>query len=424
MSEVRAVLIAIGDELMAGAHPDFNSPTAARVLERHGVSTQAIHVIADEEAELAELMRDACRQAPLVIASGGLGPTLDDVTRHAAARAAGEDLVMNPEALEELRAWFASQERAMPAANDRQALVPASAVVFPNAHGTAPGFRVRVGESWLCCLPGPPREYRPMLEDAVLPWLIEEGRARPSVAEARFHLSGLPESEFADRCGDWMARDADPIMGVTAKGGVMSVRMRGRTAGSDSQARLEERARAFRGRFEEYIYSETEPRLEFVLGQTLIERGLTVSLAESCTGGLATQRLSRVPGMSAVLLAGLVTYSNASKVRELDVPPELIAEHGAVSAEVAEVMALGVAHCTGSRLAVSITGVAGPDGGTPEKPVGLVWFGICVDGMAHSVRWLFPAVGREAIQRFAALRALDLLRRAVDEIPQVEDSVN
>lgn len=424
MNDVHAVLIAAGDELMAGAHPDFNSPTAARLLEEHGVRTQAIHVVADEEVVLADLMKEACARAPVVLVSGGLGPTLDDVTRHSAALAAGEELVTNPTALDELRQWFSGQEREMPAANERQALVPASAIVLPNAHGTAPGFRVRVGESWLCCLPGPPREYRPMLEDVVLPWLVDEGLARPSVAEARFHMSGLPESEFADRCGDWMARGADPIIGVTAKGGVMSVRMRGRSATSESRARLEERARAFRGRFEEYVYSEIEPRLEFVVGQSLIARGLTVSLAESCTGGLATHRLSRVPGISAVLLAGFVTYSNESKVRDLDVPPEVLEQYGAVSAEVAEVMALGASHRSGSRLAVSITGVAGPDGGTEAKPVGLVWFGISVDGVARSVRWLFPAVGREAIQRFAALRALDLLRRAVGEIDELEGPAN
>jgi len=209
-----------------------------------------------------------------------------------------------------------------------------------------------------------------------------------------------------------MLRAAVPLMGVTAHHGVLRVSLRASAAGQAGAAELvAERAAAFRERFADDIFSEHDGRLEYALGRALIERDVSVATAESCTGGLVARLLTDVPGISAVFREGWVTYTNESKVRRLGVSPELIERHGAVSAEVAAAMAEGAARESGARLAVSSSGVAGPDGGTPEKPVGLVWLGLCVDGRSSAHRFQLPPVGRDSIRQYAAHRALDLLRR-------------
>jgi nicotinamide-nucleotide amidase len=239
------------------------------------------------------------------------------------------------------------------------------------------------------------------------------------VSEHGFHLVGLGESDFADRAGDWMARSAEPRMGVTSHTGVLTVSLRALAATPEEARRLlEERRAAFLERFGEHVYSEdgagpAEPDLAVVVGRALIERGVTLTTAESCTGGLLAQRLTAVPGISAVYPGGWITYSNAAKTRELGVPGELLERHGAVSGEVAAAMATGAARESGARLAVSLTGVAGPEGGTPEKPVGLVWLGLAVDASVTTRELRLPPVGREAVRTFAVHAALDGVRRAL-----------
>lgn len=410
-----AALVAIGDELLAGAHPDLNSPALAVALAEVGWPVARAAVVGDDEESLAEVLVDLCGRHRLVVASGGLGPTLDDVTRHAAARAAGRAIVTSPEALEQVRTWYRETGRTMPASNERQALVPEGAVVLPNPVGTAPGFRVRVGQAWLAVLPGPPRELQAMVASELLPWLREEqgdGLVRDT---RRFHLVGLSESVFADEAGEWMDRGQNPLMGVTVAAGVMSVRLVGT---SDDAARLAElldaRAAEFRERFGEYIFSEDEPDPARVLARRLIADGVGVATAESCTGGLLAAALTREPGVSAVLERGWVTYADRAKQELLGVPSELLAAHGAVSGPVAEAMARGAAERSGARLALSTTGIAGPGGGSPEKPVGLVWFGLVLDGRVSSESRRFPpGVGRERIRQWATLHALGMALKAL-----------
>jgi competence/damage-inducible protein CinA-like protein len=408
-----AGVVAIGDELLAGAHPDLNSPYLAGQLAEAGRHVERVVVVGDDESDIAAAIADMAKRVPLVIASGGLGPTLDDVTRHAAARAAGVELVRSEEAWDQVRAWYTRADRPMPDSNARQALVPTGATVLANRCGTAPGFRMSIGAAVLFVLPGPPAELADMYEHGVAPWL-ERHPAGEEVFRARsFYLHDLSESVFADAVGAWMERDANPRLGVTVKGGVMSAKLlaRGRDE-LQALSLLDGRGAEFTARFGEHIFSEHTPDLALALGQVLLAKGLSVTAAESCTGGLVVGALTRVPGISAVLRESVVTYADVAKTERLGVPAELLEAHGAVSAEVAGAMARGAAARAGARLAVAVTGVAGPGGGTPAKPVGLVWFGVCLDGEVQTVSRRWPTVGRERVRAWATAKALALLLEA------------
>jgi nicotinamide-nucleotide amidase len=408
-------VVATGDELTTGSSVDTNSAAiAARLLEL-GLEVDRIVVLGDDEEALAATLVEFGARCAVVVVTGGLGPTLDDVTRAAAARASGTVLELSPDSLAELKAWFAKAGRPFAASNERQAWFPRGAEILRNPLGTAPGFASRVGRALVFALPGPPREMTGMLEADVVPRvqrLVASGRSSGALARAKFHLFGLSESAFADRCGAWMDRAGNPLLGVTAKNAILTARLVAR--GADERAAAEllaRRAEEFRGRFAEWIFSETEAEPAQALGRELIERRLTVAVAESCTGGLVAEKLTRVPGISAAFERGFVTYSNRAKQEMLGVEAALIEKHGAVSAPAAEAMARGAAERAGARLAVSVTGIAGPDGGTPEKPVGLVWFGVHADGATSSFERRFAVRGRDLIREFAANTALDLLRR-------------
>jgi len=405
---VRAWIVASGDELLQGRALDTNSAWLSRELAALGVEAARFVVLGDDEAALCALAEEAGREVELLLVTGGLGPTLDDLTRHALAAAAGVELVEDAAALEALRAWFAARGRPFAESNRRQALVPRGAELLPNAAGTAPGFLLRCGRALVAALPGPPREMERVFQDELRPRLERALPPRRVRRIARFHLFGLPEAAFADLCGDWMARGADPLLGVTAHSGVLSAQL-----SASSPERLAERAAQVRERFREWIFSEESGDLARVLGELLLARGISIATAESCTGGLLAQRLTQLPGISAVFGWGFVSYANAAKQALLGVEPSLLESHGAVSLPVAEAMARGAAQRSGARLSVSLTGVAGPDGGTEAKPVGLVCFATSFDGVIQSTERRFALRGRDLIREFAAQTALDLARRRV-----------
>lgn len=411
---VPAWIVASGDELVQGRSLDTNSGWLARELLLLGIEVRRCVELGDDEAALRALAEQAGREVELLIVTGGLGPTLDDVTRHALAAAAGVELVEDTRSLETIRGWFLARGRPFAESNRRQALVPSGARVLENPLGTAPGFVLRIGRALVAALPGPPREMERMYTAELAPLLERELPARAQLASASFHLFGLPESSFADRCGDWMERAQNPLLGVTAKAGVLDAVLRARGASArEAQTLLASRAAEFRARFAEWIFSEESGDLARVLGALLLERGVTIATAESCTGGLVAAKLTSVPGISAVFGSGWVSYANAAKQALLGVPGELLARHGAVSREVAEALARGAAERSGARLSVALTGIAGPDGGSADKPVGLVWFATCLDGRVESTERRFTVRGRDLVREFAALTALDLARRRV-----------
>jgi len=411
----RAVaLVATGDELVFGSQVDTNSSAIARRLLDIGYEPRRFVILGDDEDGLVHELLELAASHCVILVTGGLGPTLDDVTRHACARAAGVDLATDARVLRELKALFESRHRPFAQSNERQALFPSGAEVLPNPHGTAAGFCVEVAGALVFALPGPPREMLPMLETLVLPRLASLSDANAAFERRTFYLLGLSESTFADMCGTWMAREANPLIGVTARHGVLSVTLRAHapTVGSAREL-VEERSRAVRERFGEWLFSEKTPEPGVALGEVLLQRSLKVAVAESCTGGLVAEKLTRVPGISAVFERGFVTYSNQAKIEELGVEPALIERHGAVSAAVVEAMARGAAQRACVDYSVAVTGVAGPGGGSEAKPVGLVWFGVHSAGHTASVERRFVVRDRQLIREFAANTALDLLRRAL-----------
>ncbi len=415
---VRVALVSIGDELLAGAHPDLNAPFLARELGRLGLAVETVRVLPDREALLAGSLSGLVADHDLVITTGGLGPTEDDLTRHAVARALGVELEPRAEAWEHVVRLFAARDRVPTENNRRQELFPAGSKLLENRVGTAHGFLGEAaGGCWIASLPGPPRELGIVYPESLEPLLAERFGAAERLHAQSFTLSGIGESIFAERAGDWMQRSAADVargeleMGVSAREGFLVGTLRGR--GARGAERLAERAARFAERFsEDLVYaSGAEPEAELVAALTAAGRRL--ALAESCTGGLVAQRVTSVAGSSAAFTAGLVTYANEAKVQLLGVPAALIERHGAVSSEVAGAMARGAALKTGCDLACSITGVAGPGGGTEAKPVGLVCFGL-VDG-SHT--WVlerrFPAGSRDRVRVFAANQAFELLLRCL-----------
>ncbi|MEW6071913.1 MAG: CinA family nicotinamide mononucleotide deamidase-related protein [Planctomycetota bacterium] len=407
----RAAIVAVGDELLAGAHRDQNGPEIAQRLAAHGIPVGEVRVVSDDEEAIAAAIGALLAPGTLVVVTGGLGPTLDDVTRHGVARALNLPLDESGAALREIEAWFAARGLPVGEANRRQALVPRGAAIVPNRAGTAPGFRVAARGGHVVALPGPPRELAVVLAEEVLPWLERDGLAGEAFPTHRFHLFGLAESAFAERVGAWMDRDADPRMGCTAAQGVLTVVLRAGARSEESRRRLAARVDEVRARVGGHVFSETTPLLEEVLGAALLAGGISVTTAESCTAGLVAARLGGVPGISAVFAEGTVAYANAAKTRALGVAVPLLAAHGAVSGPVAEAMAAGAARRTGARLALAVTGIAGPSGGTLEKPVGLVWFATSLDGELASASRRFPPRDRQGIRSLAATAALFLAWR-------------
>ncbi len=410
----RAAIVAVGDELISGDQLDLNTSWLAGQLAELGWTVDVATLVGDDQAEIAGTFRQLAARAELVISTGGLGPTLDDVTRHAAAQAAGVGLQLDEEAAETIRAWFLSRGRQPAASNDRQALFPEGSTRITNSAGTAPGFRMKLEACDLIVLPGPPRELHTVFDEQVRPWLSELPRAGEVLQLAHFYLIGLSESDFAKDVGEWMQRDANPRMGVRASRGVLKVKLEARAALEQQAAALvAARAAEFRERFARWIYSEVDDCTSAALGRLLLEREVSFACAESCTGGQIAAALTDLPGISAVFREGFVTYSNEAKVARLGVEPGLIAAHGAVSEQVAAAMSRGAAERAGVRLAISTTGIAGPGGGTPDKPVGLVCFGVTFDGETSTTTRRFPARGRAFVREWATSAACELARRAL-----------
>lgn len=425
-----AALLSIGDELVLGEKLDTNSKWLADCLGAIGLLVAEHRTVPDHLETIAKAIVHLAGVADVVIVGGGLGPTADDLTRQALARAlelltgTPQPLVEDARAAEAIRARFERTGRTMPQANLVQALRPASAEGLPNAHGTAPGMMARVdllGRSRLiACLPGPPREMRPMFEGAIEPTL----QMMPGVVHAELrvaHVFGLGESELATRIADLMHRDNNPAVGTTASSGMVTCRVRvepslpvqGPYRATEPLHAVEEALAAIERVAEGYVVSRKPKTLAGTLLDEAVSRGLTLATAESCTGGLVGQLLTAEPGSSRAYAGGWITYSNEMKARELGVPQADLDAHGAVSAEVARTMAVGAADRAGTDLALSITGIAGPDGGTSEKPVGTVWIG-CARKDQRALAKGFRFTGdRDAVRLWSANTALFIGLQAI-----------
>ncbi|HLN65233.1 MAG TPA: competence/damage-inducible protein A, partial [Symbiobacteriaceae bacterium] len=331
------------------------------------------------------VFRQALGRSDVVIASGGLGPTMDDITRDVAAAVTGRPLALDPLLLEGLQAWFASRGRTMAANNARQAEVPQGATVLANDRGTAPGLIIPAdGGKAIVLLPGPPIEMRPMFQRHVVPYLTERlGGAPLSLVTRTLRFIDMGESALEDALKDLIAAQSDPSIAPYAKTGEVHLRLATKAATpAEGLARIAPVEQAIRGRLGQHVYGVDSVTLEEAVGELLKERSLWVATAESCTGGLIAKRLTDVAGSSAYIGFGLVTYSNEAKMQLLGVPAATLAEHGAVSEPVVAAMAQGALRVSGADVAVAVSGIAGPGGGTPTKPVGTVCFGLAARGAA------------------------------------------
>jgi competence/damage-inducible protein CinA-like protein len=409
---MKAEIIAIGNELVSGQALDTNSQWLSRELGGLGIAVHYHTTLGDILDENVAALRVAIARADFVVLSGGLGPTQDDLTRQALADVAGVPLVEDPASLEAIAAMFARRNRAIAERNRVQALFPLGAQPLPNRVGTAPGIWLRVGGATVACLPGVPHEMRLMFEEQIAPRLRHvEGRGRV-IVHRKINLFGKGESDIEAAALDLTARGRSPEVGITVSEATISFRISAEGDTEDEARRaMESTVATIRDRFGTLIVGEESVDVVDAVVALLARIGTTLATAESCTGGLIAGMLTRVAGVSSWFPGGVVSYSNASKVDLLDVSAGLIDTHGAVSAEVAEAMAVGVRRRLQSDLGLSVTGIAGPTGGTPLKPVGLVYLGLAdADGVQTRRLEIGPEQPRDVIQGRAAKQALNWVR--------------
>ena len=402
---LRAEILSIGDELVHAGLIDTNSAYISGELGNLGVNVTRFTVVSDDPASLQEAMDHACERADVVIATGGLGPTRDDRTREVVAELLGEGLRFDEDSWQQVQAWFTRHVRGVPDSNRRQAELPESAVALRNPVGTAPGFRVQVRAAQLFALPGVPREMKVMLAEHVLPFVKDLGHLQPT-AQACLRVLGPSEALLGERLGPFMHAGRNPAVGITASGGLLSVRLNA-TAPSkqEAEALCERTADELRPILGDWLFVEGTKEVPELVLDRLADQGQTIAFAESCTGGLCAARLTDLSGSSRVLMGGVVAYSNEAKHALLGVPTGLIDEHGAVSEPVAHAMAEGALQRFSASCAIATTGIAGPTGGTEEKPVGTVCFALArqangsVDTKAWTVR--IPDLGRMFVRNRA-----------------------
>lgn len=412
---MKAAIFAIGTELTRGELCDTNTCWLSEQLTEAGVDVVS-HLSVDDDVErIAAGFLGLGQEVELILSTGGLGPTSDDMTAAAAAAALGVSLRRDRTAEAAIEAKYRRAGRTPTDATRKQADLPEGAQSLENDVGTAPGFRFQIGRAEVYCMPGVPREMRHLFSRHVLPAVGQ--RVRRTSHQAHIRCIGLPESVVAERLADWDAGGVRAEPGVTlgyrASLGQIEVKVLARAESLDEARRLAEAvASQAKERLGDHVFGGRDDDFPAVVGATLREADLTLALAESCTGGLASKLLSDVPGSSDFLLLSAVTYANAAKERVLGVPSDLLERHGAVSEPVVAAMADGAREVADADLAVSISGVAGPAGGSPEKPVGTVCFGLSQRGMPTHVERRQFGKGRDRVRMLAAQHALALVRLA------------
>ena len=405
----RAAIVSTGDELTTGRIADTNAQWIADKLFELGIDVVTVLTVGDYPERLEWAWRQALGQADVVISTGGIGPTADDLTTETVGRVLGRRLVEDTPSADRIRKFFASRGVEMPQNNLKQALMPEGYALVPNAWGTAPGYRVETDGKHVVVLPGVPREMKPMVEETVLPWLRAQRGSDVYLAHT-FQTFGISESGL----DELVAGAVDPAEGrvsFRASFPEVSVRVVVHGAPDEAATRLASVAVRMRERLGEFCYGEGTTSMEEVVGRVLAKRGWKLALAESCTGGLIGHRVTAIPGSSAYFLGGVEAYANTAKMTLLGVRRETLERHGAVSEECAGEMAAGARAAFKADVAVSTTGIAGPDGGTPEKPVGYVCFGLATpDGVTTRTHQLWGT--RDWVKLLASQVALDMVRRA------------
>lgn len=413
--KLKGEIICVGTELLLGDILNTNAQFLAKELASLGITVHHQWVVGDNESRLAQLIGQAMERSDLLVFSGGLGPTADDLTKETVARCFADTLHLEPSILETIRGYFASTGRHMPPHNEKQAMVPTKGGWFENHNGTAPAVWFQKGEKRAVLLPGPPSELKPLWTEQVRPFLA--GETRQVLHSLTLRITGIGESHVEEKVGH-LFENENPTAAIYAKTGEVQIRITARAATrQEGEKACRDYAEKFYQLLGDVIYGEDANDLEHTLVQTLTQKGLTVSTAESCTGGLVSQRITQVPGASEVFGFGFCTYANEAKHKLLGVSEETLATVGAVSWQTAAQMAMGAARVSGADIGISLTGIAGPGGGTAEKPVGLVYVGAVRGSEVYVAKLLLGNRDRQSVRISAANRALDFARRLALGLP-------
>jgi len=416
---IKAAIISIGSELVSGENLDTNSQWLSRELGALGIPTVFHATIGDDLDDNIAMFKVASKRADLVLTTGGLGPTQDDLTRDALARAAGVELREDPGSLARIAAFFERRNRTMTGRNRMQALFPEGSEVLPNPVGTAPGIWMTLGRAAVACMPGVPYEMREMFREQVVPRIRQRHWIERVIVHRKISLFGRGESDIEADALDITARGHIPEVGITVHEATISFRIKGEGLTPEAAwSQTEETASLIRSRFGPLVLGEGTTDVADALVAQLSRTRARLATAESCTGGLIAHMITAIPNVSPYFPGGVVSYSNEAKTELLDVPADLIQTHGAVSAEVAAAMAQGALKRFDADLAVSATGIAGPGGGSAEKPVGLVYLGLATrDGVATKRLEIGAEQPRDVIQRRSAKQALNWARLTLQEWP-------
>lgn len=411
---MKVEIMAVGTEVLMGDIVNTNAQYIARRLADLGIGVYYHSAVGDNSVRLKDSFALGFSRVELIIATGGLGPTKDDLTKETAAMYFNRKLILHEESYLMLRQYFEKQGREVSENNKKQACMPEDSVVLPNPNGTAPGCIIKEGHKILVLLPGPPREMKPMFENYVVPYLekYQDGILVSKV----LRICGIGEGHMVEKIAHIIDSQSNPTVAPYAKEGEVTLRITAKAENKvEAEKLIEPMEREIRKVLGEDIYAVGETTLEDVVGELLVNKKLTISTAESCTGGMLSGRLINYPGISASYLEGVVTYSNEAKMKYLGVKEETLDRFGAVSEETAREMAEGIAKAAGTDIGVSVTGIAGPGGGTEDKPVGLVYVGLYIKGKVE-VKKLNLNGDRQKVRNRTVITVLDWIRREISKL--------
>lgn len=409
-------IVSTGTELLLGQIVNTNAPYLARRLNELGFDVLFQSTVGDNRTRMAQVLQTALARADIVITTGGLGPTQGDITKEVTAELLDLTMRIHGPSLDHIKAFFAARKLFMPDNNIRQAMIPEGAVVLDNERGTAPGVVVTAGKNTVIHLPGPPHEMEAMFEAAVVPYLQERFGLQGTILSKVLRTYGIGESTLEERIADFVKRQGNPTIALLARNAEIHVRLTAKaTSGTEARLLIDDLERQLRERIGDYIFGEDEDTLEAVIGRILAAKNLKLALAESCTGGLVTSRITDTAGASAYLVGTVVCYSNSIKTAAVGVPAATIADHGAVSLETAQAMAEGIRDRFSADVGVGITGIAGPTGAVPGKPVGLVYIALAGPAGTTCHEHVFTGQ-RTGIKHRTALAALNHLRQYISNL--------
>jgi len=410
---LNCTILTVGTELLMGQIVNTNAAFLSRELNDLGINVLYHLTVGDNPNRLEKMLKNTLEFSDLIITTGGLGPTQDDLTKETIARSLGKKLILHKPTLEKIKSFFKKLDREMSTNNEKQALILEDSIILENDNGTAPGFIVETDKKIVISLPGPPREMKSLFFGSVKPYLLSKSNF--IIKSKILKFVGIGESSLETALQDLITHQTNPTIATYAKDGEVSLRItaRGKTD-KETELLIDPMVKEVKSRLDKYIYSYEDESLEKVVSDMLIKNNLTISLAESCTGGLLASKFTSISGISKVLDRAIVTYSNTAKIQELNVEEAILESYGAVSEQTAKAMANGLKNITNTDISLSITGVAGPTGGTPEKPVGLVYIAIATN-KSTLVKKLNLSGDRNKIRNYTSIAALNLIRETIEK---------